>query len=61
MGFFSNLFKSGAKKTGHVLQPWSGTPAVNDGPDPLVVDTLKPASRWESEVPFHHATQDLHR
>ena len=30
MGFFSNLFKSGAKKTGHVLQPWSGTPAVND-------------------------------
>ncbi|SIS48079.1 hypothetical protein SAMN05444817_1071, partial [Corynebacterium appendicis CIP 107643] len=31
------------------------------GPDPLVVDTLKPASRWESEVPFHHATQDLHR
>lgn len=31
------------------------------GPDPLVVDTLKPACRWGSEVPFHHATQDLHR
>ena len=31
------------------------------GPDPQMVDTLKPASRWGSEVPFHHATQDLHR
>ncbi|MFR9847725.1 hypothetical protein ACL1IT_14315, partial [Corynebacterium striatum] len=31
------------------------------GPDPLMVDTLKPAFRWGSEVPFHHATQDLHR
>ncbi|MER0089228.1 hypothetical protein ABRP86_10925, partial [Corynebacterium sp. KPL3927] len=26
------------------------------GPDPQMVDTLKPASRWGSEVPFHHAT-----
>ncbi|MER0089127.1 hypothetical protein ABRP86_10370, partial [Corynebacterium sp. KPL3927] len=25
------------------------------GPDPQMVDTLKPASRWGSEVPFHHA------
>ncbi|MCG7234983.1 Abi family protein, partial [Corynebacterium sp. ACRQM] len=32
-----------------------------NGPDPQMVDTLKPASRWGSEVPFHHATQDLHR
>ena len=31
------------------------------GSDPLMVDTLKPAFRWGSEVPFHHATQDLHR
>lgn len=31
------------------------------GPDPLAVDTLKPACRWGSEVPFRHATQDLHR
>ena len=35
--------------------------STTDGPDPLVVDTLKPACRWGSEVPFHHATQDLHR
>ncbi|WP_411707042.1 ATP-binding cassette domain-containing protein [Corynebacterium sp. LaCa78] len=33
---------------------------VAHGPDPQMVDTLKPASRWGSEVPFHHATQDLH-
>ncbi|QCB27400.1 Putative sialic acid transporter [Corynebacterium endometrii] len=32
-----------------------------DGPDPLMVDTLKPAFRWGSEVPFYYATQDLHR
>ncbi len=31
------------------------------GLDPSVVDTLKPASHWRSEVPFHHATQDRHR
>lgn len=35
-------------------------PDVN-GPDPLVVDTLKPAFRWGSEVTSYHATQDLYR
>ncbi|WP_425292273.1 tyrosine-type recombinase/integrase [Corynebacterium mayonis] len=59
---------------GHLSPKWIGKLAARSlpgqwtlhtlrhrGPDPLVVDTLKPAFRWGSEVPFHHATQDLHR
>ncbi|MER0086699.1 hypothetical protein, partial [Corynebacterium sp. KPL2805] len=34
---------------------WIASVAGQDGPDPQMVDTLKPASRWGSEVPFHHA------
>ena len=50
------MLASGAEKCTH-----NTSPHMRWGPDPLAVDTLKPASRWESEVPFHHATQDLHR